>query len=103
MANNKTTTKLTTKKKSITTVSEHGRMYVTATFNNTLITITDDKGNTVSWSSSGSSGFKGARKSTPFAASSAVENAAKKQLIQSAAALWTCGPCTGHASAVTGE
>ena len=76
----KKTTKLTTasKKKASATVSEHGKLFVTATFNNTLVTITDDKGNTVSWSSSGSSGFKGTRKSTPFAASTAVENAAKK-------------------------
>ena len=55
-----------------------GRVYVTATFNNTLVTITDDQGNTVCWGSSGASGFKGARKATPFAATNSVENAVKK-------------------------
>lgn len=55
-----------------------GRVYVTATFNNTLVTITDDRGNTVCWGSSGASGFKGARKATPFAATNSVENAIKK-------------------------
>lgn len=55
-----------------------GRVYVTATFNNTLITITDDSGNTLYWGSSGAAGFKGARKSTPFAATTAVENIGRK-------------------------
>lgn len=55
-----------------------GRVYVTATFNNTLVTLTDDKGNTLAWSSSGASGFKGARKATPFAAISAMEAVANK-------------------------
>lgn len=68
------------KKKQQALVSERGRVYITATFNNTLITITDDKGNTLSWSSSGSKGFKGTRKSTPYAASVAVEDAVKKVL-----------------------
>lgn len=62
------------------TVGEHGRVYISATFNNTLVTITDDLGNTLFWGASGASGFKGARKSTPFAATTAVENAAKKAL-----------------------
>lgn len=55
-----------------------GRVYVTATFNNTLVTLTDNSGNTLAWGSSGSSGFKGARKSTPFAAISAMEAVAQK-------------------------
>lgn len=57
---------------------EKGKVYVTATFNNTLVTITDDQGNTLCWGSAGGSGFKGARKATPYAASTAVENAARK-------------------------
>ncbi len=65
-------------KKSTLKVSDRGRVYVSATFNNTLITITNDKGETVGWSSAGAAGFKGARKSTPFAATTAVENVAKK-------------------------
>lgn len=55
-----------------------GKVFVTATFNNTLVTFTDERGNTISTGSSGASGFKGARKSTPFAATSAVEAGAKK-------------------------
>lgn len=73
----KKTTKVT-KKKSGLKVSEHGKVFVSATFNNTLITITNDKGDAISWSSSGSAGFKGTRKSTPFAATTAMETAAKK-------------------------
>lgn len=76
----KKTTKVTAKKKSTLVVGEHGRIYVTATFNNSLVTITNDKGDVISWSTSGNSGFKGTRKSTPYAASLAVENAAKKAL-----------------------
>ena len=55
-----------------------GRVYVTATFNNTIVTVTDSTGNTLFASSSGASGFKGARKSTPYAASAAVDNAGRK-------------------------
>ncbi len=55
-----------------------GRVYITATFNNTLVTITDQKGNALFWSSSGGVGFKGARRATPFAATSAVEFIAKR-------------------------
>lgn len=73
-------TKVTPKKKSTLTVSDHGRVYITATFNNTLVTITNDKGDTIAWSSSGNAGFKGTRKSTPYAASVAVESAAKKAI-----------------------
>ena len=56
----------------------NGRVYVTATFNNTLVTLTDNVGNTLAWGSSGNSGFKGARRATPFAAISAMENVAQK-------------------------
>jgi len=52
-----------------------GRIYVVATFNNTLITVTDNSGNTISWSSTGKVGFKGSRKSTPFAATQAITTA----------------------------
>lgn len=55
-----------------------GRVYVTATFNNTLVTLTDTSGNAVAWGSSGGSGFKGARKATPYAAISAMEGVAQK-------------------------
>ena len=55
-----------------------GRVYVTATFNNTLVTLTDNRGQTLAWGSSGASGFKGARKATPFAGITAVEGVAQK-------------------------
>ena len=61
-------------------MAANGKVFITATFNNTLVTITDMGGNTVSWGSSGASGFKGARKSTPFAATTAVETAARKAM-----------------------
>lgn len=57
--------------------AELGKVYVTATFNNTLVTVTDESGNTLGWGSAGNSGFKGTRKSTPFAATSAVEKVLK--------------------------
>ena len=55
-----------------------GVAHVAASFNNTMITITDAQGNTIAWSSSGTMGFKGSRKSTPYAAQVAAEDAAKK-------------------------
>ncbi len=55
-----------------------GRVYIQATFNNTVVTVTDISGNTLSWSSAGSLGFKGAKKSTPFAAQSTTEAAVNK-------------------------
>jgi len=63
-------------KKNITS----GVAHVSATFNNTMITITDAQGNTISWSSAGTQGFKGSRKSTPFAAQMAAEDAGKKAM-----------------------
>ncbi|MGO8868805.1 MAG: 30S ribosomal protein S11 [Alphaproteobacteria bacterium] len=57
-----------------------GVAHVNATFNNTVITITDAQGNAIAWSSSGSQGFKGSRKSTPYAAQMAAEDAGKKAM-----------------------
>ena len=54
----------------------HGQVHIRASFNNTILTITDLQGNTLCWASSGSSGFKGSRKSTPFAAQLAAQSAA---------------------------
>lgn len=64
------------KKKNIPT----GVAHIQATFNNTMVTITDPAGNSVAWASAGSQGFKGSRKSTPFAAQMAAEAAAKKAM-----------------------
>lgn len=55
-----------------------GRLYVSATFNNTLVSVTDEKGNVLCWESTGGSGFSGSRKSTPYAATITVENALNK-------------------------
>jgi small subunit ribosomal protein S11 len=54
-----------------------GQVHISATFNNTIVTVTDQQGNTVTWGSAGSAGFKGSRKSTPFAARLATEQAIK--------------------------
>jgi small subunit ribosomal protein S11 len=72
--------KYNSKKSGQKKVVNTARIYVTATFNNTIITITDQKGNTVAWSSTGSSGFKGSRKSTSYAATIAAENAINQAL-----------------------
>lgn len=57
-----------------------GIAHVQATFNNTIVTLTDKMGNVIAWASAGSAGFKGSRKSTPFAAQMAAENAARKAM-----------------------
>lgn len=79
-----------------------GRFYVTATFNNTLITLTDNVGNTLAWSSSGAAGFKGARRATPFAAISAIESVASKakSVGMSSAEVFIKGPGPGRDAAI---
>ncbi len=62
------------------TIPTKGRVYITATFNNTLVTITDEHGNSLYWGSSGLVGFKGARRATPYAATTAVEGVARKAM-----------------------
>lgn len=64
-------------RKKVKRMVPQGQAHIHATFNNTIVTITDTKGNTISWASAGSSGFKGSRKSTPYAARLASQNAAK--------------------------
>lgn len=66
--------------KKLKRVVEKGKVYITATFNNTIVTVTDMDGNTLVWGSSGMAGFKGARKSTPYAATTAVEAVARKAM-----------------------
>jgi small subunit ribosomal protein S11 len=80
MAKSKENAKVNVKKtkKSQVVVTGNGRAYITSTFNNTIITVTNDKGDVIGWASSGSAGYKGTRKSTPFAASSAMEMVVKK-------------------------
>jgi small subunit ribosomal protein S11 len=76
MATTKGRTLRTAGKKERKNIS-YGRAYVHATFNNTIITITDQQGNAIAWASAGSSGFKGSRKSTPYAAQLAAQQVAK--------------------------
>ena len=79
-----------------------GVAHVAATFNNTIVTITDTQGNTVSWSSAGMMGFKGSRKSTPYAAQIAGEDAAKKAVEHGMRTLEVevSGPGSGRESAL---
>jgi small subunit ribosomal protein S11 len=64
------------KKKTKKVTSAKGRAYINASFNNTIVTLTDEKGNAINWASAGVAGFKGSRKSTPFASQTTAEKAA---------------------------
>lgn len=79
-----------------------GIAHIQATFNNTIVTITDVGGNVISWSTSGAKGFKGSRKSTPFAAQVAAEDAAKKAQEHGlrSVEVWVKGPGSGRESAL---
>jgi len=90
-----------TRKKIVRNVTE-GIAHIQATFNNTIITITDLKGNAISWASAGTSGFKGSRKSTPFAAQIAATNAAKaaRDSGMKEIAVFVKGPGSGRESAI---
>ncbi|MCU0560675.1 MAG: 30S ribosomal protein S11 [Desulfobacterales bacterium] len=79
-----------------------GVVHIQSTFNNTIVTITDNTGGTVAWSSAGVLGFKGSRKSTPFAAQVAAENAAKKAIEQGmkTVVVFIKGPGPGRESAL---
>ena len=79
-----------------------GVVHVNASFNNTMITITDAQGNTISWQSAGGMGFKGSRKSTPYAAQVAAEDAGKKAADHGMKSLEVegCGPGSGRDSAL---
>ncbi|MCM0605299.1 MAG: 30S ribosomal protein S11 [Xanthomonadaceae bacterium] len=79
-----------------------GKVHVLATFNNTVITITDTMGNTISWSSAGAKGFRGSRKNTPFAAQVAAEDAARKAVESGmrTVQVFVSGPGSGRESAL---
>ena len=85
------------KKKTKKTVLE-GNVYIQATFNNTIITVTDLAGNAISWASAGMLGFRGAKKSTPYAAQTTCETAAKKALRE--VNVFVKGPGVGRESAI---
>lgn len=79
-----------------------GLAHIQATFNNTIITFTDTRGNAISWASSGQAGFKGSRKSTPFAAQNAAEQAARKAQENGmrTVGVYVTGPGSGRESAM---
>ncbi len=79
-----------------------GQIHINATFNNTIVTVTDMQGNTVAWGSAGSAGLKGSRKSTPFAARLAAEQAVKAAMAMGLqeAELYIKGPGPGRESAI---
>jgi len=80
----------------------NGVAHIHASFNNTIVTITDTSGNVITWSSSGNKGFKGSRKSTPFASQLAAEAAAKKAMEHGMrqVEVYVKGPGTGRESAI---
>ena len=88
-------------KKLLRTVTS-GIAHILASFNNTIVTITDREGNTLTWASTGSAGFKGSKKSTPFAAGIAAESAAKKALERGVKEVEVLvkGPGSGRESAI---
>ncbi|MGB2630700.1 MAG: 30S ribosomal protein S11 [Candidatus Omnitrophota bacterium] len=94
-------TKVKKRKKILRKISS-GIVYVHATFNNTIVTVTDDDGKVLCWASPGTTGFKGSRKSTPFAASIAAKEAAKKARIHGIkdVKVRLRGPGSGKESAV---
>ena len=96
-----TSAKKTTKKRVKKNV-EHGQAHIQSSFNNTIVTLTDAQGNALSWASSGGLGFRGSKKSTPFAAQNAAETAAKAAMEHGlkTVEVYVKGPGTGRESAI---
>ncbi len=94
--------KATTKKKRVSKNIDKGQVHIKSSFNNTLITFTDLEGNVLSWASSGKLGFKGSKKSTPFAAQQCVEDAAKvaKEHGLKSVEVYVKGPGNGREAAI---
>jgi len=89
-------------KRKITRVEANGIVHIKATFNNTQITVADSLGRTISWGSAGKAGFKGSKKSTPFAAQMAASTAAKEALDLGLrrVEVWVKGPGSGREAAI---
>ena len=102
MSTAKTTGKAKPGKKKVRKNIATGIAHIQSTFNNTVVTITDVNGNALAWSSAGSSGFKGSRKSTPFAAQLAAEEAARRAMEHGvrSVAVFVKGPGAGRESAL---
>lgn len=92
----------TTRKKRERKNIERGQAHIQSTFNNTIVTLTDLSGNTLSWSTAGALGFKGSRKSTPFAAQMAAEEAAKAAMEHGlkTVEVYVKGPGSGREAAI---
>lgn len=98
----KITSKIKKKKKKIKRVVPEGKIYIKSNFNNTIVTITDLKGEVISWGSSGTAGFKGSKKSTPYASAMATKSAAAKavELGMNKAEVFITGVGVGRDAAV---
>lgn len=94
--------KVTRRKKKIKRNIDKGQAHIRSTFNNTIISITDAQGNVIAWSSSGKVGYEGSRKSTPFAAQLAAEDAANQAMDQGLkeVEIFVKGPGSGRESAI---
>ena len=79
-----------------------GRAYIQSTFNNTIVTLTDPQGNVIAWGSSGTSGFKGSRKGTPYAAQMAARDSARKAMVHGLrqVEVYVKGPGSGREAAI---
>ena len=101
MARNDKAAKVTKKRRERKNI-EKGTVHIQATFNNTIVTITDVNGNAISWASAGELGFKGSRKSTPFAAQRAAEAAAKQAMEHGMkkVSVFVKGPGSGRETAI---
>ena len=97
----KTAAKKVTKKRVKKNV-EHGQAHIQASFNNTIVTLTDDQGNALSWASAGGLGFRGSKKSTPYAAQMAAETATKAALVHGLkyVDVFVKGPGSGREAAI---
>lgn len=94
--------KQTSRRRRVKKNVERGQAHINSTFNNTMVTLTDMQGNALSWASAGQLGFRGSRKSTPFAAQEAAEVAAKKAIDQGlkTVEVYVKGPGSGRESAI---
>ena len=101
MAKNKSTAKKVTKKRVKKNV-ERGQAHIQSSFNNTIVTLTDTQGNALSWASAGGLGFRGSRKSTPYAAQMAAETAAKAAIVHGLKSVdvMVKGPGSGREAAI---
>ena len=94
--------KTTSRRRRVKKNVERGQAHINSTFNNTMVTLTDMQGNALSWASAGQLGFRGSRKSTPFAASEAADVAAKKAIDQGlkTVEVYVKGPGSGREAAI---